>query len=193
MLQPKRNISCLLVCLLISANIFGQTAGKVLSLGGFGQWVTGHDANTIQVIPAEGNNALVVEDGEVYAHVKFKVSQYGEVSFPINQKTPLHEEALKADLTKSKFIILTYRSNHELVLQLRQTGVHGGIQNHVSLPVASAFKTVKILFSEFKGGLKPLDLSDVAKFNFAVLASNEADGYTEYVIKDFKIDHYKTQ
>jgi hypothetical protein len=193
MLLPKRNIYCLLVCLVTFASAFAQTGEKVLSLGGFGQWITGHDPGTIQIIPAEGNNALVVEDGEVYAHVKFKVTQYGEVSFPINQKTLPHEEALRTDLTKSKFIVLTYRSNHELVLQLRQTGVHGGIQNHVSLPVASAFKTVTILFSEFKGGLKPLDLSDVAKFNFAVFANNEADGYAEYFIRDFKIDHYKAQ
>jgi hypothetical protein len=189
---PKRDL-CFVICFLIFTSGFAQTGEKMLSLGGFGQWITGHDANTMQIIPAEGNNALVVEDGEVYAHVKFKVSQYGEVSFPINQKTPLHEEALKADLSKSKFIVLTYQSNHELILQLRQTGVHGGIQNHVSLPASPSFKTVKILLSEFKGGLKPLDPGDVAKFNFAVLANNEADGYAEYIIKDFKIDKYKVK
>ena len=116
--------------------------------------------------------------------------KYGEVSFPINP-VPAGTEALAVDLHKSRFIKITYRSNVYVVLQLRQTGVHGGTHNHIILPASDSFVSQTIYFSSFKNGLKPLDLSDVAKFNLALLSNSPTDGYAELTVRSFKIDRYK--
>jgi hypothetical protein len=175
------------------ANVSAQQNRDDLSINGFKHWRTGHDINTIQLIPENGNNAIISMGVETIVHVKFNVKQYGEVSFPINSKTPIGEEALSSDLSKSKFITIIYKSNHDVVLQLRQTGVHGGIHNHVVISASNEFKELTLYFSEFEGGLKPLNLNDVAKFNFAFLANNDKDGYAELVIRNFQIDQYKPQ
>jgi hypothetical protein len=158
-----------------------------LALDGFSQWRTGHDTETVQILPADDNNALVVEDGAVVARAKFKVKGYGEMSFPLDPETPEGEEARKTDLSRYKAIAVTYKNNHEVVLQLRQTGVHGGDHNRIKLDASPAFVTDTIYFSEFRGGLKPLDLSDVAKFNFAFLSNNNNDGYAELVVRSFRM------
>jgi hypothetical protein len=158
-----------------------------LSLHGFTQWRTGHDEATVQLLPKEGTDPLVKEGGYIVAHAKFKVASYGEMSFPIDGESPVGAEASRTDLSKNKFIIVTLKSNDDAILQLRQTGVHGGVQNHVTIPAALQWRTDTIYFSEFKGGLKPLDLTDVAKFNFAFLSNDPRDGYAEIVIKDFTI------
>jgi hypothetical protein len=158
-----------------------------LSINGFSQWHTGHDEGTLQLIPVDGTNALAIEDKVIVAHAKFNVKAYGEMSFPIDSRTPEGEEARKVDLGGNKFIAFTYRSNHQFILQLRQTAVHGGKHNHVVIEASPTFVTDSIYFSEFKGGLKPLDLADVAKFNFAFLSNNDKDGYAEIVVRSFAI------
>ena len=163
-------------------------SGEQVLLDGFSQWRTGHDEETTQLIPASSNDALTLENNLTVAHAKFVVKGYGEMSFPIDPQTPEGEEARQVDLSESKFIVVSYQANHEAVLQLRQTGVHGGVHNHVSLPESVQFVTDTIYFAEFKGGLKPLNLTDVAKFNFALLSNDSTDGFAEIVVKSFKID-----
>lgn len=177
-------------CGLLAQVAVGQESSAKLSINGYTNWLTGHDPNTKQIIPAE-RNALIVDDSVVVAHVKFIVKQYGEMSFPINAMSSPEAEALAADLSKSKFVVITYQANQNVILQLRQTGVHGGKHNHVILLATPSFKTVTIYFSEFKDGLTPLDLSDVAKFNFAFLSNNDKDGYAELIVKDVQIEGYK--
>jgi hypothetical protein len=153
-------------------------------------WVTGHDSATTQLIPVYGTNPIVRGNGEAMVHIKFSVKQYGEVSFPINSVTAEGAEALRADLSKSKGIQITYQSNNEFIMQLRQTGVHGGVHNHVVLPSSKRDTTITMSFNEFKGGRTPLDLTNVAKFNFAFL-SNPGEECAELKIKRFTINKYK--
>jgi hypothetical protein len=89
-------------------------------------------------------------------------------------------EAASVNLSKSRYVKIRYRSNVNVILQSRQTGVHGGIQDHILLPASSPFTTQTISFSSFKGSLKPLDLSDAAKFNFALLENNPSDSYADF-------------
>lgn len=170
-----------------------QNAIPPLLLDGFSLWRTGHDDVTEQLLPLKVDNGLTQENNTTVAHVKFIVKEYGELSFPIDPNTSLGEEARKVDLSKSRFVSITYRANHEVVLQLRQTGVHGGVQNHVILPASIKFVTRKVYFADFKGGRQPLDLTNVAKFNFAFLSNNARDGYAELVVKHFQIDQYHPQ
>lgn len=178
------------VLLLFSCTSISRTTHTTASINGFTSWITGHDADTRQLIPAKGNNALLSEEGKTIVHVKFEVKQYGEVSFPINTKTPVGAEALSADLSASKQLQITYKSNQQVILQLRQTGVHGGVHPHITLPAADHFTTVTILFSEFEGGKTSLDLTDVAKFNFAFLSNNIKAGFAELSIQSFIINGY---
>ncbi len=150
-------------------------------------WQTGHDESTVQLTPLEGSNPVMDEGAGSVVHVKFKVKQYGEVSFSIDGKTGENEEARRVDLSKSHFVRITYLANCELVLQLRQTGVHGGVHNHVTLPASSKFTTVQIAFTEFKGGKSLLDLSDVSKFNFAFLSNSKEANFAELKISSFEI------
>lgn len=64
-------------------------------LNGFNQWRTGHDEATVQLVPANGTDALVSLKGDVVAWAKFKVKGYGEMSFPIDPSTQEGEEAKK--------------------------------------------------------------------------------------------------
>jgi hypothetical protein len=153
------------------------------------QWQTGHDSGTIQLIPSSGNDALTRDKNSTVVHVKFVVKQYGEVSCPINANTVAGEEALRADLSGKKSLRITYRANQSFIIQLRQTGVHGGVHNHVDMPASRNDTTISIPFLQFGGGLKPLDLADVAKFNFAFLSNNERDGFAELVIRGLELEH----
>ena len=184
--------SALLLSFFLSASVASTTnSSEESSLNGFRYWVTGHDPKTIQLIPDSGNNGLTHEKSATIAHVKFNVAQYGELSFPLNVDSLPEQEALGVDLSKSKFVKITYKANHPVILQLRQKGVHGGVQNHITLPVAKTFVTYTANFSDFTGGLKPLDLHDVAKFNFAFLSNNEKDGFAELIVKRVVVDDYK--
>jgi hypothetical protein len=157
------------------------------SFDSFILWRTGHDAETIQQIPLNGNDAFVRSKNESFVHVKFNVKEYGEVSVPINTKTVDGSEALQSDISQYKSIRLTYQANHEFIVQLRQTGIHGGIHNQITLPGSEMFTTVTVPFTEFKGGVKPLDLKDAAKFNFAFLSNDHEDGFAELKVSGFSI------
>lgn len=178
-----------MMLLLVACARPNRLPGPPTSVGGFSTWQTGHDALTVQLIPAAGNNALIQRGNTTRMQVKFNVREYGEVSFPL-ANTPPGIEAPRVDLSGSKTIRITYQANQAFIVQLRQTGVHGGIQNHIELPAAAHSATVTVPFAQFIGGLKPLDLSDVAKFNFAFLSNNPAVGYAELVVYDVAIDHY---
>jgi len=181
------------ILLLITCSVYinlsaqSQPAGK-LSINGFTNWFTGRDSATTQLIPMIGSNALTIRDDRTVAHAKFNVVKYGELSFPIKPTDAM--EALPVNLSKSRFIKIEYKANHEVLLQLRQTGVHGGVHNHIILPASENFVAYTVYFSSFKNGLTPLDLSNVAKFNFAFLGNNPADGYAELMVRSFKIDRY---
>ncbi|MFT4031388.1 MAG: hypothetical protein QM669_03155 [Siphonobacter sp.] len=166
-------------------------AQRPLSINGFTQWLTGHDGKTEQLFPVNTRDALLTEKGKVWAQVKFNVAVYGELSFPINPNTPEGAEALKVDLSKSRYLKVQYQSNQSVVLQLRQTGIHGGVHNQVILPASKKMKIQKIYFSEFTGGKTPLDLSDVARFNFAFLANPVGQAFAELQVNSFKIDRYR--
>ncbi|MEP7377513.1 MAG: hypothetical protein ABI675_29180 [Chitinophagaceae bacterium] len=184
---PK--ILLLITCsLYVNLSCESQPAGK-LSINGFTHWLIGHDSATTQLIPSVGSNGLTTENNRIVAHAKFNVAKYGELSFPIKPSDAV--EALPVDLSKSKFIKIEYKANHEVILQLRQTGVHGGVHNHIVLPASDVFVNHTIYFSSFKDGPTPLDLSNVAKFNFAFLGNNPAHDYAELVVRSFKINRYK--
>ncbi len=160
-----------------------------ITIDGFDDWKIGYNTGSQQIIPASGTNPLVIMEGTAVAHVRLKVSPWGEMSFPI-AGFDLTGEAETIDLSGSSFIEITYKANQSVNLQLRQYAVHGGTHNQITLPAASGFTTVKIPFTDFKGGLTPLDLTKVAKFNFALLSNNPTDGYAELIVKNFKIDKF---
>jgi len=172
--------------------VFSQSTGSnPLSVNGFSLWVIGHDSGTIQLIPETKKMGLAMEGGKTVVHVRFKVSGYGEIQTPVNASTAPGAEAPSVNLSESRYIKIRYKANQTVMLQLRQTGVHGGIHNHVLLPSSDTFTTSTIYFTSFKGGSQPLDLKDVAKFNFAFLANNEKDGFADLVIQSLTIDRYK--
>lgn len=160
-----------------------------LSIDGFRSFKTGRDTGTVQLIPASGTDPLIVLDGSPVVKVRMNVNPWGEMSFPINGFDQTGEAA-QVNLTGSGFIDITYQSNQSVNLQLRQYAVHGGTHNQITLPAAATFTTVRIPFSDFKGGLTALDLTKVAKFNFALLSNNVNDGYAELIVKHFKIDNF---
>ena len=175
-----------------SDKLYSQsTASNPLSMNGFEVWITGHDSSTVQLLPERGTNGLTMEGGKTVVHVRFKVKGYGEIYTPINSLSPPNGEALSVDLSRSKFLKIRYKANQTVVLQLRQAGAHGGVHNHVLLPPSNKFSTETIYFSSFKGGLEPLNLKEVAKFNFAFLENNNRDGFADLIIQSFSIDNYK--
>lgn len=160
-----------------------------LSIDGFRSFKTGRDTGTVQLIPASGTDPLILLEGSPVARVRMNVNPWGEMSFPINGFDQTGEAA-QVNLTGSSFIDITYMSNQSVNLQLRQYAVHGGTHNQITLPAAATFTTVRIPFSDFKGGLTALDITKVAKFNFALLSNNTNDGYAELIVKHFKIDNF---
>ena len=175
---------------------FGQarsqsTSSNLLSLDGFSDWITGGDSATVQLLPQRGKNGLTMEGGKTVVHARFKVKEYGEIHISINTSSAPNAEAPPVNLSRSKYVKIKYKANQTVVLQLRQAGVHGGVHNHVLLPPSSSFTSVTIPFSSFKGGIEPLNLKEVAKFNFAFLDNNVQDGFADLVIQSFAIDKYK--
>lgn len=160
-----------------------------LTINGFHSWKIGSDPASTQLIPTSGTDPLIVLDGSPVARVRMTVSPWGEMSFPIAAFDSTGE-AETINLSGSSFIEITYKANQKVNLQLRQYAVHGGTHNQITLPAASEFTTVTIPFTDFKGGLTPLDLTKVAKFNFALLSNNTTDGYAELIVKGFKIDKF---
>lgn len=168
-----------------------STGSNPLSINGFSVWMTGRDSATIQLIPRTGKNGLMMEGGKTVAHARFNVSSYGEIFMAISALSIPGVEPPAVDLSASRFLKIKYKANQSVILQLRETGAHGGTHNHVILPASPEFTTATINFSSFKGGLKPLDLTNVTKFNFAFLANNPRDGFADLVIQSFLIDRYK--
>jgi hypothetical protein len=160
-----------------------------LSIDGFRSFKTGRDTGTVQLIPASGTDPLILLDGSPVVKVRMNVNPWGEMSFPINGFDQTGEAA-QVDLTGSGFIDITYQSNQSVNLQLRQYAVHGGTHNQITLPAAATFTRVRIPFSDFKGGLSALDLTKVAKFNFALLSNNANDGYAELIVKHLRIENF---
>ena len=169
----------------IPSQLFSQQSG----VDGFTVWQTGHDAQTVQVAPAAGERALTQFKDAPVAHVKFIVHEYGELWFPL-ANTPASVESAGVDMSASRSVTVTYQANQDFILQLRQTGIHGGIQNHVRLPASKKVTTATIPFTAFSGGLHPVNLADVAKFNFAFLSNNTRDGYAELYIYHVLVDGY---
>lgn len=185
-------LSLLLFASCGSSELFAQSTGSnPLSIDGFSVWITGRDTGTVQMIPRLGRTSLMMESGRTVVHVRFKVNQYGEVHTPISALSAPNGEAHGVNLNGSRYVKIKYKANQAVVLQLRQTGVHGGIHNHVILPASASFTTSTIYFSSFKGGATPLNLRDVAKFNFAFLENNPGDGFADLVIQSVVIDRYK--
>lgn len=187
----KIHFIVILTCFTCSVAFPQSTGSNPLSIDGFAVWITGRDTGTIQLIPRTGKNGLMMEGGRTVAHVRFKVNNYGEISTPISSASAPNAEAHPVNLSGSRFIKIKYKANQPVLLQLRQTGVHGGIHNHVVLAPSSGFTTTTIQLSSFKGGLEPLDLKKVSKFNFALVGNNSKDGYADLVIQSFVIDRYK--
>ncbi|WP_331350809.1 hypothetical protein [Cellvibrio sp. UBA7671] len=160
-----------------------------LSINGFRNWKLGSNTGSKQLIPATGTDPLVLLDSTPVAMVRMTVAPWGEMSFPITGFDKAGE-AESVDLSNSSFIDITYQSNQSVNLQLRQYAVHGGTHNQITLPAATEFTSVRIPLSNFVGGLTPLDLTKVAKFNFALLSNNANDGYAELIVKRFKIDNF---
>ena len=160
-----------------------------LSIDGFRSFKTGRDNGTTQLLPASGTDPLILLDGSPVVRVRMNVHPWGEMSFPISDFDQTGEAA-QVDLSDSHFIDITYQSNQSVNLQLRQYAVHGGTHNQITLPAAATFTTVRIPFSDFKDGLTALDLTKVAKFNFALLSNNVNDGYAELIVKHFKIENF---
>lgn len=168
-----------------------STGSNPLSLNGFSLWLTGGDSGTIQLLPGRGKNGLMMEGGKTVVHARFKVNKYAEIHTAISAFSAPNAEAHSVDLSGSRYIKIKYKANQEVMLQLRQTGVHGGIHNHVMLPQSDGFTTSTINFSSFKGGSQPLNIKNVAKFNFAFFSNNAKDGFADLVIQSFIIDRYK--
>jgi hypothetical protein len=168
-----------------------STGSNPLTINGFNLWLTGRDSATIQLIPRTGKNGLMMEGGKTVVHARFKINSYGEVSLPISPSSAPNAEPPPVNLSRSRHVKIRYKANQPVILQLRHAGEHGGIHNHVLLPASAQFNTITVPLSSFKGGLKPLDLKNAGKFNFAFLANNTNDGYADLVIQSFIIDRYK--
>jgi hypothetical protein len=187
----KRQFLVIIKCLLSILSYSQSTGSNPLDINGYSLWMTGRDSATIQLIPRTGKNGLMMEGGKTVVHARFKVNSYGEISIPISASSAPNAEAHSVNLSGSRFVKIKYKANQTVILQLRQTGVHGGIHNHVLLPPSDEFISSTIYFSSFEGGLQPLNLKDVAKFNFAFLDNNKSDGFADLVIQSFVIDRYK--
>lgn len=185
-----RNIPVILRLLSLVILLFSINAGAQSQqhLDGFSEWRTGKDEQTRQLLPASGTNPLHRRGRQTVASMKFDVVHYGEMSFPIRATGAV--EAVAVDLSGCRYIEVEYRANQPLILQLRQAGVHGGVQNHIELPAAKKYRKTTIEFSSFTGGLAPLDLRTVAKFNFAFLSNNATDGFASLDVRAFRIDGY---
>lgn len=156
---------------------------------------------SLVLLPSSGNNGLTNLNDHVVAQLRAQINggSYSEMSVPLNpyaSSDPFSDPAV--DLTASDYVTIRYQSNHDAILQLRQSGVHGGNHNQASLPASpSGISTIKLsLRNDFKWlgyQASTIDLSQVGKFNFAFLSQNEDDGYAEIIVHSLKIDQYQPQ
>ncbi len=100
-------------------------------------WVIGGPSQV--VIPGTGTNGLTQLDVKNAAHLDACInsSSYSEMSVPLNpylSNDPFMDSALDLSNNQSSFVKVTYQSNHDAILKLRQSCVHGGSYNLASLP-----------------------------------------------------------
>ncbi len=161
-------------------------------------WVVGAGAGASVIKPSTGIDATYLLNSKKVATLKAKVpaDSYAEMSLPIN---PYESDdpffTPKVDLSASKYVSITYSSNTDAILQLRQTDVHGGNHNQATLASSGGeIKTIRLdLDSDFLWlgtSATTLDKSNVGKFNFAFLKQNQNDGFAQITIHSFSIDNY---
>ena len=193
---------------LAGSSLFGepQTAGQDnqqskanSDVANYRHWAIGGPSQIL--IPAAGISGLTQLNGQNVAHLRARINRgsYTEMSVPINpylSGDPFSDPAV--DISNSRWVKLTYKSNHQAILQLRQSGVHGGSHNQAALPASpNSFTSITLdLATDFKwlgNSASTLDLSRVGKFNFAFLAQNETDAYAEIIVSSLEIEHYQPQ
>ena len=164
-------------------------------------WASGGPSQII--IPNSGINGLTQLNGKNVAQLRAVVNpgSYTEMSVPLNpyiSNDPFSDPALDLSPIQSTFVKVTYQSNHNAILQLRQSGVHGGSHNQASLPASpNGFTTLTLnLTQDFKWlghSSSTLDLSNLGKFNFAFLSQNNNDGYAQIIVSGLEIENYQPQ
>lgn len=162
-------------------------------------WNTGFGNATI-LIPSSGRNALTSENGKITAHMRAEIQPdgYAEMSVPLDPyqfTDPLRDPSVDLSRSNSTIVRVTYSSNHPAILQLRQSGTHGGNHNQVNLPASpNIYTTLNInLPTDFLWlGTDPstLEMSNLGKFNFAFLSHNTTAGYAEIKVRELIIENY---
>ena len=175
--------------------VFLSNLSFAADIDGFKFWSFGKDPMTSMVAPAKDHyktGAIHILDDQGFAHAKFKVKIWGEMYTSLLQLS--RESELPVDISKSRWVEIEYAANRIVTMQLRHAFTHGGTHNHVLLDDTDGhFVTVRISFSDFKGGLKPLDLTNVSKFDFAMVGKNESADFSEIKIKHLIIDGFNPQ
>ncbi|NRB38959.1 MAG: alkaline phosphatase family protein [Pseudomonadales bacterium] len=164
-------------------------------------WAVGGPSPVL--IPESSINGLTQINGQNVAHLRAQVSagSYTEMSVPLNpyiSAAPFSDPAVDLSDNPYRKVTITYQSNHPAILQLRQSGVHGGSHNQAVLPASpDGFISITlILNSDFLWlghSASTLDVSKLGKFNFAFLSQNEGDGYAEIIISGLHIQDYQPQ
>ncbi len=154
-----------------------------------------HVGGNSEILAPTNRNGLVKIDGKTVAHMKAKVTGYAEMFLPISSKATgvYTDPAVDLTETNSRHVTIRYKSNHEAILQIRASGVHGGNHRRVMLPASpDTFKTLTLdLYTDFNYlGITTDDLKKVGKFNFAFLSNNNQAGFSEITVSDFVIENY---
>lgn len=162
-------------------------------------WAIGGPSQIL--IPSSGIDGLTTSNGKNVAHLRARINSgsYTEMSVPLNPYSsgdPYLDPAVDLSNTQSDYVKITYQSNHDAILQLRQSGVHGGSHNQASLPASpNGFTSVTLsLANDFKWlgqSTSTLDLSRLGKFNFAFLSQNNQDGFAEIIVSGLEIENYQ--
>ena len=154
-----------------------------------------HVGGNSEILAPTNRNGLVKIDGKIVAHMKAKVTGYAEMFLPISSKaTDVYTDpAVDLTATNSRHVTVHYKSNHEAILQIRVSGVHGGSHRKATLPAnPNGFKALTLdLYTDFSyTGITTDDLKKVGKFNFAFLSNNTTAGFSEITVSDFVIENY---
>ena len=154
-----------------------------------------HVGGNSEILAPTNRNGLVKVDGEIVAHMKAKVTGYAEMFVAISGKSTgvYSDPAVDLTATNSKHVTVRYKSNHEAILQIRASGVHGGSHRRATLPASpNTFKILTLdLYTDFNySGITTDDLKKVGKFNFAFLSNNSQAGFSEITVSDFVIENY---
>lgn len=175
--------------------LFFSSSVMANHIDGFQFWSLGKDDKTVMLLPSQevnNSNAKRLENNQVIAHGKFVISGWGELYSPLLQE---HKDTEKpVDISSSNWVEIEYASNREVQLQLRHAFIHGGTHNHFQLPnTFNKYQKIRINFASFQGGLSPLDLKRVAKFNFAMIGKNDLADYSELKVRKILIENFKPE